>query len=95
MSADHWYVNPSIVTPPLPLSNPFNRPVRPPTPNPVTDTDTPTDNRRDELQKRLGELRAHVTELKAMDQSAATSELQKRKQLDACGRCADGVLEAR
>ena len=32
---------------------------------------------------------------KAMDESAATPELQKRKQLDACGRRADEVLEAR
>lgn len=36
-----------------------------------------------------------MEELKAMDESAATPELQLRKQLDACGRRADEVLEAR
>lgn len=35
--------------------------------------------RQEELSKRLGQLKAHVAELKAMDQSASTTELQKRK----------------
>lgn len=47
------------------------------------------------MQKRVGELQNHLTNLKVSEESTTTAALQKRKLIDACGRRLEEVREAR